>query len=246
MLEEEDHQLEGRGVEAKEEVLQDLLLCSMCRNDHYLGYVISSDWCVVYVACGAFILAVKWPLRVADLLILACGDWLCQLPGHNLGMWCLYFSVLSCDRDMRNLMRLLWTLTLWCRYYAYILSGSFFNSAETERTWEAKPRVQERRCDVLLVLAGAPNHLFLLLFSSAKRGADIENYSMAVACWAGQPARCFLEQGSWFQSFRWSRLESSETLNGALLCHELLSCRGGHREGIRRTWSKQAHQTFSS
>jgi len=45
MLEEEDHQLEGRGVEAEaeEEVLQGLLLCSMCRNDHYLGYVISSD-----------------------------------------------------------------------------------------------------------------------------------------------------------------------------------------------------------
>ena len=43
MLEEEDHQLEGRGVEAKEEVLQDLLLCSMCRNDHCLEYVITSE-----------------------------------------------------------------------------------------------------------------------------------------------------------------------------------------------------------
>jgi hypothetical protein len=45
MLEEEDHHLEGRGVEAEaeEEVLQGLLLCSMCRNDHYLGYVITSD-----------------------------------------------------------------------------------------------------------------------------------------------------------------------------------------------------------
>ena len=56
MLEEEDHQLggggveaeEGRqlgggGVEAEEEVLQGLLLCSMCRNDHCLGCVITSD-----------------------------------------------------------------------------------------------------------------------------------------------------------------------------------------------------------
>ena len=86
----------------------------MCRNDHCLEYVITSEWFVVHV----------W-------------------PRHNLGMWCLYFSLLSCDRDMRNLMRLLSTLALWCRYYAYILSGSFFNSAETERTWEAKPRVRD-------------------------------------------------------------------------------------------------------
>ena len=45
MLEEEDHQLGGGGVEAEaeEEVLQGLLLCSMCRNDHYLGYVITSE-----------------------------------------------------------------------------------------------------------------------------------------------------------------------------------------------------------
>jgi len=47
MLEEEDHQLGGRGVEAEveaeEEVLQGLLLCSVCRNDHYLGYVITSE-----------------------------------------------------------------------------------------------------------------------------------------------------------------------------------------------------------
>ena len=40
MLEEEDHQLGGGGVEAEEEeeeeeeVLQGLLHCSMCRNDH--------------------------------------------------------------------------------------------------------------------------------------------------------------------------------------------------------------------
>ena len=49
MLEEEDHQLGGEGVEAEEyhqlggggvevevEVLQGLLLCLMCRNDHCL------------------------------------------------------------------------------------------------------------------------------------------------------------------------------------------------------------------
>ena len=59
MLEEEDHQLGGEGVEAEEdhqlggggggggveaevEVLQGLLLCLMCRNDHCLGYVITS------------------------------------------------------------------------------------------------------------------------------------------------------------------------------------------------------------
>jgi hypothetical protein len=44
MLEEEDHQLGWGGVEAEaeEEVLQGLLLCSMCRNDHCLGYVITS------------------------------------------------------------------------------------------------------------------------------------------------------------------------------------------------------------
>ena len=39
---EEDHQLGGGGVEAEVEVLQGLLLCLMCRNDHYLGYVITS------------------------------------------------------------------------------------------------------------------------------------------------------------------------------------------------------------
>ena len=39
---EEDHQLGGGGGEAEEEVLQGLLLCSMCRNDHCLGYVITS------------------------------------------------------------------------------------------------------------------------------------------------------------------------------------------------------------
>ena len=41
---EEDHQLGGRGggVEAEAEVLQGLLLCLMCRNDHCLGYVITS------------------------------------------------------------------------------------------------------------------------------------------------------------------------------------------------------------
>ena len=42
---EEDHQLGGGGVEAEEEeeeVLQGLLLCSMYRNDHCLGYVITS------------------------------------------------------------------------------------------------------------------------------------------------------------------------------------------------------------
>ena len=97
MLEEEDHQLGGGGIEAEEEMLQGLLLCSMCRNNHCLGYVITSEWFVVYV----------W-------------------PGHDLGMSCLYFGVLSCDRDMRNLMWLLSTLTLWCKYYAYILSGSLF------------------------------------------------------------------------------------------------------------------------
>ena len=42
MLEEEDHQLGGGGIEAEEEVLQGLLLCLMCRNDHCLGYVITS------------------------------------------------------------------------------------------------------------------------------------------------------------------------------------------------------------
>ena len=40
---EEDHQLGGGGVEAEVEVLQGLLLCSMCRNDHYLGYVITIE-----------------------------------------------------------------------------------------------------------------------------------------------------------------------------------------------------------
>jgi len=40
---EEDHQLGGGGVEVEVDVLQGLLLCSMCRNDHYLGYVITSD-----------------------------------------------------------------------------------------------------------------------------------------------------------------------------------------------------------
>jgi len=41
---EEDHQLGGGGggVEVEEEVLQGLLLCSMCRNEHCLGYVITS------------------------------------------------------------------------------------------------------------------------------------------------------------------------------------------------------------
>ena len=39
---EEDHQLGGGGVEAEVEVLQGLLLCLMCRNDHCLGYVITS------------------------------------------------------------------------------------------------------------------------------------------------------------------------------------------------------------
>ena len=43
MLEEEDHQLGGGGVEVEEEVVQGLLLCSMSRNDHRLGYVITSD-----------------------------------------------------------------------------------------------------------------------------------------------------------------------------------------------------------
>jgi len=57
MLEEEDHQLGGGGVEAEKdhqlggggggveaevEVLQGLLLCLMCRNVHCLGYVITS------------------------------------------------------------------------------------------------------------------------------------------------------------------------------------------------------------
>jgi hypothetical protein len=49
MLEEEDHQLGGEGVEAEEEeaeaeeeVVQGLLLCSMCTIDHCLGYVIIS------------------------------------------------------------------------------------------------------------------------------------------------------------------------------------------------------------
>jgi len=98
MLEEEDHQLGGEGVEAEEdhqlggggvevevevEVLQGLLLCLMCRNDHCLGYVITSHLFVVHVC-----------------------------PGHVLGMCCLYFGVLSCDRDMRNLMWLLSTLAL--------------------------------------------------------------------------------------------------------------------------------------
>jgi hypothetical protein len=82
-------------------VLQGLLLCSMCRNDHCLGYVITSGWFSVYV------LDHVW-------------------PGHDLGMWCLYFGQLSCDQDMRNLMWLLSTLALWCKYYAYILSGSLF------------------------------------------------------------------------------------------------------------------------
>ena len=52
MLEEEDHQLWEGGVEAEEEeeeeeeeeVLQGLLHCSMCRNDHCLGYVITTGW----------------------------------------------------------------------------------------------------------------------------------------------------------------------------------------------------------
>jgi len=43
---EEDHQLGGGGggveVEVEVEVLQGLLLCLMCRNDHRLGYVITS------------------------------------------------------------------------------------------------------------------------------------------------------------------------------------------------------------
>ena len=43
---EEDHQLGGGGggveAEEEEEVLQGLLHCSMCRNDHCLGYVITS------------------------------------------------------------------------------------------------------------------------------------------------------------------------------------------------------------
>jgi len=43
MLEEEDHQLGLGGVEAEEEVLQGLLLYSMCRNDQCLGYVITSE-----------------------------------------------------------------------------------------------------------------------------------------------------------------------------------------------------------
>jgi hypothetical protein len=49
MLEEEEHQLGGGGVEAEEEeaeaeeeVVQGLLLCSMCTIDHCLGYVIIS------------------------------------------------------------------------------------------------------------------------------------------------------------------------------------------------------------
>ena len=101
---EEDHQLGGGGgvleveEEEEEEVLQGLLLCSMCRNHHCSKYVITSRWFVVYV------LGHVW-------------------PGHDLGMWCLYFGVLNCDRDMRNLMWFLSTLALWCKYYAYILSG---------------------------------------------------------------------------------------------------------------------------
>ena len=65
MLEEEDHQLGLGGVEAEaeaeEEVLQGLLLYSMCRNDQCLGYVITSEWFIVYddmdmiLACGDFI-----------------------------------------------------------------------------------------------------------------------------------------------------------------------------------------------
>ena len=47
MLEEEDHQMGLGGVEAEaeaeEEVLQGLLLYSMCRNDQCLGYVITSE-----------------------------------------------------------------------------------------------------------------------------------------------------------------------------------------------------------
>ena len=43
MIEDEDHQLGGGGVQAEEEVLQGLLLCSMCRNDHCLEYVITSE-----------------------------------------------------------------------------------------------------------------------------------------------------------------------------------------------------------
>ena len=49
MLEEEDHQLGLGGVEAEaeaeaeEEVLQGLMLYSMCRNDQCLGYVITSE-----------------------------------------------------------------------------------------------------------------------------------------------------------------------------------------------------------
>ena len=97
---EEDHQLGGGGggVEAEEEVLQGLLLCSMYRNDHCLGYVITSRWFVVYV------LGHVWHV-------------------HDPGMWCLYFGVLSCYQDMTNLMWFLSTLALWCKYYAYILYG---------------------------------------------------------------------------------------------------------------------------
>jgi len=92
MLEEEDHQVGGGGggVEAEVEVLQGLLLCLMCRNDHCLGYVITSHWFVVHVC-----------------------------PGHVLGMCCLYFGVLSCDRDMRNfvnsciMMQILCLCIIW-------------------------------------------------------------------------------------------------------------------------------------
>jgi hypothetical protein len=78
MLDDEDHQLGGEGVEAEavEEVLQGLLLISMSRND--LDMILA---CMTMYACCLLFCC----LLNKVLLVCCLNEYKC--PGHDLGMY---------------------------------------------------------------------------------------------------------------------------------------------------------------